>query len=138
MRRYLETGRTDMVWLEPWLATVRTRAAEGRTVRRVRVVSLPLSDYNRFGLWTAQFNNQAGEDIRYLGRDEAGDLPGYDYWLFDSRTAARMHFDADDVATSPELVQDPTTVVDLNYQRDAAWHRAQTRDDFAAEHLDEP
>lgn len=137
MQRYLDDGYTDMTWLEGWLRTIRARAAEGKLVRRVRVVSLPLSDYNRFGLWTAAFNNEAGEDIRYLARDNAQDLPSVDYWLFDSRTAAKMHFD-DGVALSPELIEDPALVVDLNYQRDAAWHRAITRDQFAAEHLDQP
>lgn len=137
MQRYLEDGHTDMAWLEGWLATIRARAAEGKLVRRVRIVSLPLSDYSRFGLWTAAFNNDAGEDIRYLARQDAQGLPTFDYWLFDSRTAARMHFD-DGVATDAELIEDPITLVDLNYQRDAAWHRATTRDDFAAKHLDQP
>ena len=137
MRHYLEHGQTDMAWLEGWLDIVRSRAAEGRTVRRVRVVSLPLSDYNRFGLWTAAHNNWAGEDIRYLARDDAVGLPEFDYWLFDSRTAAKMNFD-DGVATDPELIENPALLVDLNYQRDAAWHRATTRDDFAAKHLDQP
>ena len=137
MRRYLEDGHTDMGWLEGWLSVIRARAAEGKLVRRVRVVSLPLSDYNRFGLWTAAFNNEAGEDIRYLPRDGAQGLPTFDYWLFDSRAAARMHFD-DGVATDSELIEDPAVLVDLNYQRDAAWHRAITRDEFAAEHLDQP
>ncbi len=137
MARYLETGTTDMAWLEGWLNTVRARVAGGRVVRRVRVVSLPLSGYNRFGLWTAAFNNDAGEDIRYLARDGAAGLPEFDYWLFDSHTAARMHFD-DGVALDSDLITDPTTMVELNYQRDAAWHRAITRDEFAAEHLDQP
>ncbi|MFD6443965.1 DUF6879 family protein [Promicromonospora sp. NPDC060204] len=137
MARYLATGTTDMAWLEGWLSTVRSRTRGGRVIRRVRVVSLPLSDYNRFGLWTAAFNNEAGEDIRYLARHDAAGLPGFDYWLFDSRTAARMRFD-DGVALDAEPIEDPTTLVDLNYRRDAAWHRATTRDDFAAEHLDQP
>ncbi len=137
MARYLETGTTDMAWLEGWLNTVRARIAEGRVVRRVRVVSLPLSDYNRFGLWTAAFNNEAGEDIRYLARDEAAGLPEFDYWLFDSRTAAKMHFD-DGVALDSDLINDPTVLVELNYQRDAAWHRAIKIDEFAAEHLHNP
>ena len=126
-----------MEWLQGWLDTIRERTSEGKLVRRVRVVSLPLSDYNRFGLWTAAFNNEAGEDIRYLARGDAVGLPDFDYWLFDSRTAARMHFD-DGVATDAELIEETATLVDLNYQRDAAWHRAKTRDEFAAQHLEQP
>jgi hypothetical protein len=50
-------------------------------------VSLPLTDYSRFGVWCAQFTNGAGKDIRYLDRGQAGalKLPDHDYWLFDSR-----------------------------------------------------
>lgn len=138
MQRYLETGHTEMKWLETWLSSTRERAAEGKLFQRVRVVSLPLSDYNRFGLWTAQFNNEAGEDIRYLARDDAKDLPEFDYWLFDSRTVAKMHFDDTGLVLGFELIEDPAAVVELNYQRDAAWHRAITRDEFAAQHLDQP
>ncbi|MFE7507490.1 DUF6879 family protein [Promicromonospora sp. NPDC057488] len=135
LRRYLADGTTDMAWLEGWLATIRERVAEGKIVRRVRVVSLPLSDYNRFGLWTAAFNNEAGEDIRYLARDDAAGLPEFDHWLFDSRRAARMSFD-DGVAVSSTLIDDPNVLVELNHQRDAAWHRSVARDEFAVEHLD--
>ena len=39
---------------------------QGRSFARVRIVSLPLIDYSRFGLWCAQFTNGAGEDMRYL------------------------------------------------------------------------
>ena len=40
--------------------------AQGRRFARGRVVSLPLTDYSRFGLWCAQFTNGASEDMRYL------------------------------------------------------------------------
>jgi hypothetical protein len=49
-----------------WLVMLRELAAQGRTFARVRVVSLPLSDYSRFGLWCAQFTNGANEVIRSL------------------------------------------------------------------------
>jgi hypothetical protein len=54
-----------------WLDMLRVAASEGRWFARVRVVSLPLTDYSRFGVWCAQFTNEAGEDIRYLVRDDA-------------------------------------------------------------------
>lgn len=70
-----------------------------------------------------------------MARDDADDLPGFDYWLFDSRTVGKMHFDDADDFLGVEVIEDPAVVVELNYQRDAAWHRAQTRDDFAAKYL---
>lgn len=108
----------------------------GRRFARVRVVTMPLSDYSRFGVWCAQFTNAAGEDIRYLARDQADGLPAHDYWLFDSRTLVKMLYADDDSFIGGELIDDPAAIVQHNYWRDAAWHRAVGRDDFAAEHLE--
>lgn len=117
---------------------IRAATDAGQSYRRVRVVSTPLTDYARYSLWVSRLNVGAGEDIRYLARDDIPDgLVGFDYWLFDSRTAARMHFDDDDVLLGFEFVTDPEMIVELNYWRDAAWHHALTRDDFAAQHLDQ-
>jgi hypothetical protein len=99
------------------------------------VVTLPLTDYSRFGVWCAQFTNGAGEDIRYLPRDkaEAAGLPNHDYWLFDSRLLVRMHFDDNDAFLGGEVIEDAAEIVQHNYWRDAAWHHAVRRDDFATE-----
>jgi hypothetical protein len=61
----------DLGWFQNWLTMIREATAAGKHFRRVRVVSLPLSDYSRFGVFCAQFTNEAGEDIRYLERDRA-------------------------------------------------------------------
>jgi hypothetical protein len=123
----------DLEYYENWLAMVRTSTAAGRRFARVRVVSLPLTDYSRFSLWVAERTVAAGDDIRYLARDEAkaAGLPSHDYWLFDSRTLARMHFGEDDRFLGAEIVEDPAEIVEHNFWRDAAWHRALRRDDFA-------
>ena len=137
LHQLLDDGVEDPAWLDDWLVDIRQAADAGRRFRRVRVVSLPLTGYSRFGLTYAKYNNEAGEDIRYVAREDAAGLPQFDYWLFDSRTVARMHFDDQDHLLGFELVDDPALVVELNYQRDAAWHRAVTRDDFAAKHFDQ-
>ncbi len=112
---------------------LREATADGRRFARVRVVSLPLTDYSRFGVWCAQFTNGAGEDIRYLTRDQAdaAGLPNQDYWLFDSSKLVRMHFDDADRFLGGEHTEDPADIVQANYWRDAAWHKALRRDDFA-------
>jgi len=71
-----------MGWFQNWLSMIRAATAEGRRFSRVRVVSVPLTGYSRFGVFCSQYTNEAGEQIRYLTRDQARDLPGYDYWLF--------------------------------------------------------
>jgi hypothetical protein len=113
---------------------IREATDEGRRFTRVRVVSLPLTDYSRFGVFCSERTNAAGEDIRYLRRDDAADLPDYDYWLFDSRKLVRMHFDDDENFLGGELIEDPALIVNHNYWRDVAWHHAIRRDDFATQH----
>jgi hypothetical protein len=122
-----------MGWFQSWLSMIRAAATEGRCFTRVRVVSLPLTDYSRFAVFCSRYTNAAGEDIRYLPRDQAADLPDYDYWLFDSRLLVRMRFDEHETFLGGEVIEDPSAIVRHNYWRDAAWHRAIRRDDFAAE-----
>jgi hypothetical protein len=121
-----------------WLPNVRKATAEGRRFCRVRVVSIPPSDYTRYGLFTSRHTIAAGEDIRYLLRTTADELelPNHDYWLFDSRVLARMHFDdSDDRLKTVEIIEgDHKQVVQHNYWRDVAWHHAAKRGDFVAQH----
>lgn len=133
LRQFVAGEPVDMAWFQTWLSMIREATAEGRSFRRVRVVSMPLTDYSRFGVYCSTYTNEAGEDIRYLPRDQAMDLPEYDYWLFDSHKLARMHFDHTDNFLGGEIIRDPAVIVEHNFWRDAAWHRAVPRDDFATE-----
>lgn len=133
LRRFLAGEPDDLAWNQPWLDLMSEHAAKGRIVSRVRVVSVPLSDYSRFGLWCARFAVEAGEEIRYLDRAQAAGLPDLDYWLFDSSWGARLHFDDDDRLLGAEIITDPGTVVELSAARDDAWHRSVSRDQFEAD-----
>jgi hypothetical protein len=134
-KKFLDGEPDNLEWAESWLSMVREATAAGRRFSRVRVVSIPLSDYSRFGLWASQFTNAAGEDIRYVNRDVANDahLPNHDYWLFDSRKLAMMHFSEHDRFLGAEIIEDPAMIVQHNYWRDSAWHCAVRRDDFHTE-----
>ncbi len=136
LARFLAGEPDDLPWMQTWLEMLKVAAGEGRRFARVRVVSVPLTDYSRFGLWCAQFTGGAGEDIRYLVRDEAHmlGLPDYDYWLFDSSKLLKWHFDDQDGFLGAEVIEDPREIVQANYWRDAAWHKAVRRDDFATQH----
>jgi hypothetical protein len=118
--------------MQDWLRMVLEAAAEGRRFARVRVVDLPMSDWNRYSYTLAAHNIAAGEDIRYLSRGNAAELPDYDYWLFDSSKLVVMRFDESDRFIGGELVEDLAEIVRANYWRDAAWHKAMRRDDFAS------
>jgi hypothetical protein len=123
----------DMAWFQNWLTMISRATEAGKRFSRVRVVTVPLTDYSRFGIFCSQYTNAAGEDIRYLVRDQAADLPDYDYWLFDSRLLVRMHFAPDETFLGGEVIDDPAAIVEHNYWRDVAWHKAVPRDDFAAQ-----
>lgn len=66
-----------------WNTLIRETTGRGVTVRRVRVVSVPHSDYHRWLLSVTGTNTDAGEDIRYVPRHLAGDVPSDDWWLID-------------------------------------------------------
>jgi hypothetical protein len=133
LRKFLEGEPDDLSWMQAWLRMVREAATEGRRFARVRVVDLPMSDWTRYSYALAQHNIKAGEDIRYIERSNAPDLPDDDYWLLDSSKLIVMRFDETDRFIGGELVEDPAEIVQANYWRDAAWHRATRRDDFASE-----
>ncbi len=133
LRQFVAGRSVDLGWFQNWLTMIREATAEGRRYSRVRVVSMPLTDYSRFGLFCSEHTNAAGEDIRYLTRDQAAGLPDYDYWLLDSRKLVRMHFDEAENFLGGEIVEDAAEIVKHNYWRDAAWHRAVRRDTFAIE-----
>ncbi|WP_051813109.1 DUF6879 family protein [Kitasatospora sp. MBT63] len=110
----------------PWHANVRRQTALGKRFERVRVVDDPLTLGQRFLLTSGLGNVDAGEDIRNLPRAEADrlGLPTFDYWLFDSRTLARFHFDGDDNTLGVELITATAQVLAACQARDAAWHHA--------------
>ena len=114
----------------PWLDGVRRRAHEGKAMQRVRVVSSPPSGYARYAFHAAEANILAGEDIRYLSRPDAGGLPDYDFWLFDSSRLYVMHYTEDDQSLGAEAVTDPGTILRHAYWRDAAWHHAVPHAEF--------
>jgi hypothetical protein len=119
--------------MQDWLRMVRGGTTMGRRFARVRVVDLPMNDWARYSYALSAHNVAAGEDIRYMERSNAADLPDFDYWLFDSSRLVVMRFDESDRFVGGELVEDPSKIVQANYWRDAAWHKAVRRDDFASE-----
>lgn len=131
LRQFVAGMSVDLGWFQNWLTMIGKATAEGRRFSRVRVVSMPLTDYSRFAVFCSEHTNAAGEDIRYLVRDQAVGLPDYDYWLFDSRKLVQMHFDEAENFLGGEIIEDATEIVKHNYWRDAAWHLAVRWDDFA-------
>lgn len=127
LRRFRAGKSPDPAWREPWKRLVREALASGRRMERVHVVTEPLSEYLRFELTCAYpANVEAGEDVRVLPRRVTSglDLPDRDYWLFDSRTAGLMSYDAAGNFLDIELTDDPDVVGRCIEGRDIAMRHA--------------
>src|SRR5215468_1022024 len=60
----------DFAWLAWWLEMLRGHRAAGRTCRRARIVSEPVSEYQRWVLSLAGMSVDAGEETVYVSRPQ--------------------------------------------------------------------
>jgi hypothetical protein len=92
------TGRLPELTPEndSWLRMVLDHTRAGRVMQRVRVVSTPLTDYERFELALFPPSLEAGEDIRVISRSVFRSILRVteDFWLFDSQTAVMLRYDS--------------------------------------------
>ncbi|MER5913002.1 DUF6879 family protein [Streptomyces sp. NPDC001982] len=132
---FLATGASTCDPSEPWFINIRRQTDAGKRVGRVRIADNPPTTEQLFLLDYARHNAAVGEDIRYLWRQDAdrASLPAEDFWIFDSRLVALLHFDNDDNLLSIELITEPAEVVRYSIARDAAVHHAVPYDQFAAQ-----
>ncbi|WP_338028297.1 DUF6879 family protein [Actinomadura graeca] len=117
----------------PWTDTVRNAVARGLDVRRVRVVSEPVSDYIRFEhAVTERVNVAGGERIRWLSRARTWDLllPGCDLWLVDDETALFYFFAPDGEPVGSQASTHPAIVSRCVDAVAAAWGRGIDHADY--------
>ncbi|MCX5376127.1 DUF6879 family protein [Streptomyces sp. NBC_00091] len=127
--RWLSGEPDDLQWFEPWAREMRRVTADGRTVRRVRVVTQPHSPYIQWEHSLTDGNEQAGEDIRWLPRHLLPSglrlpMDGNDWWLFDDRLLAVGHFDHEGRVLGSELIEDVDAVEECIRVRDLLWASA--------------
>ncbi|WP_431945525.1 DUF6879 family protein [Micromonospora marina] len=104
---------TEFPFYAAWLDQIRSVTTQGRRVERVRVLSEPPTDYQRWEMWSGQYNTAAGERIRYMSRSRAENvgLPiEDDWWLFDSLRLALMRFSDRGEPLGGKIITDPTIV----------------------------
>jgi uncharacterized protein DUF6879 len=129
LRKWLAGEPDDLAWLQPWLSRMRAVTRTGRTVRRVRVITEPMTDYIRYEWEGTPDNLAAGEDIRWLPRHQVPEgfvfpLNDSDWWLFDDHLLAVGHFDDTGRVLGSELVTDERTVAECARARDQLWELA--------------
>jgi uncharacterized protein DUF6879 len=120
---FLTGQRDDFTWFQPWLTLVRDATQAGRQVRRTRVVSVPHSDYTRWGLTVAEHNIAAGEDIRWLPRHviSPDELSRDDFWLFDNNLVVFTVFEPNGQFAGGAATDDPVIVHHCRQVRDRVW-----------------
>lgn len=124
-----ETYEEVADWFQDWTEKVRAATQSGKTIRRIRVITEPTTDYIRFEHHDTPHNLAAGEDIRWLPRH---DLPkgiafphgGKDFWLFDDAWAVFTHFHENGRSKGMEKVTDRAVVQHCVWVRDRLWPMA--------------
>lgn len=91
---------------------VAARVAAGMSLRRAKVVSEPLSRYQRFALEITAHAVDAGEDIRWVPRRLVSTipLPGNDFFVLDDKFVIFNVLDGSDDRAEQQLYRDVTVV----------------------------
>lgn len=132
-RRFLEGKPDDFAWHQPWLRLVREATQAGKSITRVRVVTVPHSDYARWGLAVAPLNIAAGEDVRWLPRHLATgiDFPADDYWLFDDTRVIFTVFEEDGRFAGGTEAFDPEIIEQCRKVHEQVWALAVPHSEYA-------
>jgi hypothetical protein len=133
LARWAAGDPDDLAWLDDWCVTLRGHVAAGRTVRRVRIVSEPLSEYQRWSYSIAGPMVEAGEDIRWLPRARVSSvaIPGNDFYLFDDRVVVFLLYAGSGLATERVTSTDPADLRLCRSAFDSTWQLAIRHRDYA-------
>jgi Family of unknown function (DUF6879) len=113
----------DLDWLQPWCTLVHEATAAGKVFRRARIVSEPLSDYQRWAYSLTAMMVDAGEDIRWVPRSQVSELmfPGNDFWLFDDELLVFLVFAGNGLVVDRLTANDPSLISRCRASFEAAW-----------------
>ena len=134
---YTADRRVDLEFMAGWEETIRKTVARGVEVRRLRIVSEPITDYIRWEHAITVSNLAAGESVRWLSRRAvpAVAVPPWDFWIFDGASVLVNHFAGDGSWPEPaaELRTEPDLAKLVAESFDAAWSAAIPHDLFHPE-----
>ncbi|MFI9558502.1 DUF6879 family protein [Nonomuraea endophytica] len=118
-------GETVNRFISAWRDRVASEVAAGRRIRRVRVVSEPLSEYQRMAVDISGSAVEAGEELRWLPRRlvSALPLPGNDCFILDDLVVFNV-LGGNDERTQIQLFRDLDVVRFCKDAFTAAWDLA--------------
>ncbi|MGW7351018.1 DUF6879 family protein [Streptomyces sp. NPDC054784] len=133
--RWRSGDADDLGWLESWLSLMKRVTGQGKSVRRVRVVTEPHSPYIEWEHSLTHLNTAAGEDIRWLPRHllpwgTTFPVGGNDWWLYDDRLLAVGHVDSEGRTLGSEIIDDVEVVAACRHIRDVLWETAVPHDAY--------
>lgn len=126
LQRFLNgESKVEESW-DAWNNLIVEVTGRGVVVSRVRVITVPHSDYQRWLLTETSDNIEAGEDIRYLPRHlvSAEDVPADDFWLFDDETVCYNLIDREGAPAGAAITIDPRIVEYCQRAREHLWSLA--------------
>jgi hypothetical protein len=134
MAKWMAGEPDDLQWLQGWCDTLRGHVKAGRSVRRARIVSEPLSEYQRWSHSIALPMAEAGEDIRWVPRRLVSSvaLPGNDFYLFDDRLAVFLLYAGNGLAVGMLSSADPADLRLCRSAFEAAWKLSVPHREYAA------
>jgi len=123
MAKWARGEPDDLQWLQGWCTTLREHVRAGKSVRRARVVSEPLSDYQRWSYSIADPMVAAGEDIRWVPRKLVSSvaLPGNDFYLFDDQLAVFLLYSGNGLSAGMLSSSDPADLRLCRSAFETAW-----------------
>ena len=132
LRKWLNGEPDDTDWLQPWFATVRTGTSAGKIFRRARIVSEPVTDYQRWILKDSYLFVEAGEDIRWVPRRLVSTtaLPGNDFWLFDDELVVFLIFAGNGLVVDRLATTDANAVTFCRSAFEAVWKLSTPDSDY--------
>lgn len=112
MAKWARGEPDDFAWLKDWCDKIRAHVDAGRTVRRAKIVSEPLSEYQRWAYGVYTPIAEAGEDVRWVPRRSVSTvcLPGNDFYLFDDERVVFLHYAGSGLNNAFTTMTDPAVV----------------------------
>ncbi|MEU1527093.1 DUF6879 family protein [Nocardia rhamnosiphila] len=133
--RLFRAGEPDPAleeWFEPWTRLVTGLIGRGVSMRRIRVVTEPLTEYSHWLHSITGFNVEAGEQVRWVGRHTTSpeELARDDWWLLDGALVVYSLFDSGEELSGFAVTDDPVIAAHCQRVWDVLWARGTDHRDY--------